>query len=53
MKKIEVENDRQKEILKNYDEVDDKAYDETVDKKGELVDQLLLLDEAFKLFLIR
>jgi DNA repair exonuclease SbcCD ATPase subunit len=48
MKKIEEENDRQKEILKNYDEVDDKAFEETVDNKGELIDQLLLLDEGFQ-----
>jgi predicted phage tail protein len=48
MKKIEEENERQKEILKNYDEVDDKAFEETVDNKGELIDQLLLLDEGFQ-----
>ena len=48
MKKIEEENEKQKDILKDYDKVDDKAFDETLDRKGELIDQLLLLDEGFQ-----
>ncbi len=48
MNKIEEENNRQTEVLKNSEEVDEEAFDNTVDKKGELVDQLLLLDEGFQ-----
>ena len=48
MKKIQEENDKQKEILKNYDKVDDKDFDDTLDRKGELIDQLDLLDEGFQ-----
>ncbi|WP_026517160.1 hypothetical protein [Butyrivibrio sp. MC2021] len=45
---IEKENDRQTEVLKNSDEVDEQTFDDTVEKKGELVDQLLMLDEGFQ-----
>ncbi|MDC7293574.1 flagellar protein FliT [Butyrivibrio sp. DSM 10294] len=48
MDRIEEENNRQTEVLKNSEEVDEKAFDDTVEKKGELVDQLLLLDEGFQ-----
>ena len=48
MDRIEDENNRQMEVLKNAEEVDEKAFDDTVEKKGELVDQLLLLDEGFQ-----
>ena len=48
MTRIEEENARQKEILSDPGDVDDKAFDETVDKKGELIDQLLLLDDGFQ-----
>ncbi|WP_022777565.1 hypothetical protein [Butyrivibrio sp. AE3009] len=48
MDRIQEENDRQTEVLKNSEEVDEKAFDDTVEKKGELVDQLLLLDEGFQ-----
>ncbi len=48
MDRIEEENNIQTEVLKNSEEVDEKAFDDTVEKKGELVDQLLLLDEGFQ-----
>ncbi len=48
MNRIEEENDRQTNILKNSEEVDEEAFDDTVEKKAELVDQLLLLDEGFQ-----
>ena len=43
MKKIEEENEKQKNLLSNPDEVD-----EVADDKGELIDQLLKLDDGFQ-----
>ena len=48
MKKIQTENEKQKELLKNPEEVDSAEFDATLDRKGELIDQLLLLDEGFQ-----
>lgn len=48
MNKIEAENEKQKEILKNPDEVDFDAFDKTLDDKGALVDELLKLDDGFQ-----
>jgi chromosome segregation ATPase len=48
LSKIEEENDRQTEILKNSEEVDETSFDDTVERKEELIDQLLLLDEGFQ-----
>ncbi len=48
MSQIEDENERQKNILKDPNEVDMQLFDETVDRKGELIDQLLLLDDGFQ-----
>lgn len=47
MKKIEEENARQKEIL-SADETDLEAFDKTLDKKGEYIDELDKLDEGFQ-----
>ena len=48
LSKIEEENDRQTEILKDSEEVDETSFDDTVEKKEALIDQLLLLDEGFQ-----
>ncbi len=48
MKKIEGENEKQKELLKNPDNVDEEAFDRILDVKGELVDELLKLDDGFQ-----
>ncbi len=48
MKEIEAENDNQKAILKSDGDLDLESYDKTLDKKGELIDQLNFLDEGFQ-----
>ncbi|SDA41988.1 hypothetical protein SAMN02910275_00315 [Butyrivibrio sp. INlla18] len=48
MKQIETENDKQREILKNPDKVDEEAFDKILDVKGELIDNLLKLDDGFQ-----
>lgn len=48
MKKIEGENEKQKELLKNPDNVDEETFDRILDVKGELVDELLKLDDGFQ-----
>lgn len=48
MEKIEELNNKQEEILKNPELVDDKEFDETLDEKGELIDKLLHLDDGFQ-----
>lgn len=48
MKQIQEENEKQKELLKNPDDVDGEGFDAILDRKGELIDQLLLLDEGFQ-----
>lgn len=48
MSKIEEENEKQKEILSDPDNVDETAFDDTVDKKGELIDKLISLDDGFQ-----
>ena len=48
MSKIEEENEKQKEILSDPDNVDEIAFDGTVDKKGELIDKLISLDDGFQ-----
>ena len=47
MKKIEEENARQKDIL-SADETDLEAFDRTLDKKGEYIDELDRLDDGFQ-----
>ncbi|MCR5669756.1 MAG: hypothetical protein K6G10_02020 [Butyrivibrio sp.] len=48
MNRIQEENDKQKELLKDPNNVDEKAFDEILDVKGELIDQLLKLDDGFQ-----
>ena len=48
MSKIEEENEKQKEILSDPDNVDETAFDDTVDKKGELIEKLISLDDGFQ-----
>lgn len=48
MKKIEEKNEEQKKLLKNPNEVDEEAFDKILDDKGELIDQLLKLDDGFQ-----
>lgn len=48
MTQIEEENQRQKEILQNPEEVELEEFDKTVDRKGELIDKLLALDDGFQ-----
>ncbi|MBO4912068.1 MAG: hypothetical protein J5504_05015 [Butyrivibrio sp.] len=48
MSEIEAENERQKEILSDPDNVDELAFDDTVDKKGELIDKLIAIDDGFQ-----
>ena len=46
--KIEEQTQRQKEVLQDPEKVDEAAFDETVNAKSELIDQILLLDEGFQ-----
>lgn len=48
MKKIEEKNEEQKDLLKNPSDVNEDAFDKILDDKGELIDQLLKLDEGFQ-----
>ncbi|MBE5839953.1 MAG: flagellar protein FliT [Butyrivibrio sp.] len=48
MDKIQEENEKQKELLKNPDDVDEEAFNKILDVKGELIDQLLKLDDGFQ-----
>lgn len=48
MSEIEAENEKQKEILSDPDNVDENAFDDTVDKKSELIDKLSSLDDGFQ-----
>ena len=48
MKKIEEKNEEQKDLLKNPSDVNEDAFDMILDDKGELIDQLLKLDEGFQ-----
>ena len=48
MNKIQDENERQKELLKNPDKVDEKAFDEILDVKGNLIEELISLDDGFQ-----
>ena len=46
--KIEEENELQKQILSENSEDGQEAFDKTVDRKSELIEQLELLDEGFQ-----
>ena len=48
MTEIEAENERQKEVLANPENVNDDLFDATVDKKGELIDKLVAIDDGFQ-----
>lgn len=48
MKLIELENEKQRDILKNFDEVDNTEFDAILDIKGDYIDQLISLDEGFQ-----
>lgn len=48
MDKISQENEVQKQILSDPDNVDSEGFDKTVEKKGEYIDELLLLDDGFQ-----
>ena len=48
MHKIQDENEKQKELLKNPENVDEKAFDEILDIKGDLIEQLISLDDGFQ-----
>ena len=48
MTEIETENEKQKEILSDPENVDEEAFDATVDKKGELIDKLGAIDDGFQ-----
>jgi len=48
MSEIEAENEKQKDILSDPDNVDESAFDNTVNKKGELIDKLLAIDDGFQ-----
>ncbi|WP_022773632.1 hypothetical protein [Butyrivibrio sp. AE2015] len=48
MKQIQDENEKQREILKNPNEVDEEAFDKILDVKGDLIDELERLDDGFQ-----
>ena len=48
LSRIEEQNEIQKDVLSNYETVDEAAFDATVDEKGRLIDQLNSLDEGFQ-----
>lgn len=48
MTQIEEENERQREVLRNPEELELEVFDETVDRKGELIDKLIALDDGFQ-----
>ncbi len=48
LSRIEEENEIQKEVLESMDQERLPEFDQGVDRKGELIDQLELLDEGFQ-----
>lgn len=48
LSKIEEQNERQKEVLSNPEIVDMEAFDETVDAKGSLIEEIVSLDNGFQ-----
>lgn len=48
MNRIEQENEKQRDLLKDPEKVDEAAFDEILDSKGELIDELLRLDDGFQ-----
>ncbi len=48
MKKIMLENARQKELLSDPEHLEIEVFDKTLDIKGEYIDELLKLDDGFQ-----
>ncbi len=48
LKEIQLYNEKQNEILKDSENVDLEAFDDIVEKKGELIDKITLLDDGFQ-----
>ena len=48
MKFIELENEKQEDLLKNFDEVDDAEFDAILDTKGDYIEQLITLEDGFQ-----
>jgi len=46
--KIEEQNEKQRDVLSNPENVDEAAFDATVDAKGKLIDEISLLDDGFQ-----
>ena len=46
--KIEEQNEKQKDVLSDPDNVDEAAFDETVNAKGKLIEEIESLDEGFQ-----
>ena len=46
--KIEEQNEKQRDVLSNPKNVDEAAFDATVDAKGKLIDEISLLDDGFQ-----
>ncbi len=49
MKQIEAENEKQTQLLKDPGEVDDAAFDQILDTKGNMIEELLMLDDGFQI----
>lgn len=48
MTEIESENERQREVLSNPEVVNEDLFDATVDRKGELIEKLVSIDDGFQ-----
>lgn len=48
MTEIESENERQREVLSNPEVVNEDLFDATVDRKGELIEKLVAIDDGFQ-----
>ncbi|WP_027218213.1 hypothetical protein [Butyrivibrio fibrisolvens] len=48
MKKIEAENEKQEDLLENFDEVDIEAFDSLLDVKGNYIEELLQIENDFE-----
>ena len=46
--KIEEQNEKQRDVLSNPENVDEAAFDATVDVKGKLIDEISLIDDGFQ-----
>lgn len=48
LNQIEEQNEKQRDVLQDLVKVNENAFDETVEIKGKLIEQLLSLDEGFQ-----